>query len=112
MSTKQRELLQSQLNADQANKESFSDEKREHLIRKEQIENTPFWVVGNENTGYCLVFGKYKMTEYVPTRAEAYELLETQKWDILCKIVIGIINDKDMDWEEKNKIVKDIDNRI
>ena len=35
---------------------------KDYLIERNQIENTPFWLIGNEEIKYHLVLGKHRLT--------------------------------------------------
>lgn len=74
------------LENDHNNSNSNSDNNTE-LIERVQLLNTPFHVVGNKDTGYMLTLGRYKITDIVPTRVEAIELLATEQWNIITRVV-------------------------
>lgn len=79
--TKHRELLNTQLNADETlNKDSGE------LIHREKIENTPFYLVGTEEKGYFLTMGKYKLTENQPTKQQALNDLTNERWNIVMRM--------------------------
>lgn len=86
---KHKELLKSQMNAgENQNKENSSEDTQ--LIERENIKNTPFIVVGNEEKGYILTLGKFKLTENMPTKEEAIALLYTDKWHIILRMITTI----------------------
>lgn len=60
-------------------------------IQQEQIEGTPFKIIGNNEKGYFLAFGPYKITENQPTITDTKELLESRMWDIIANLVITIV---------------------
>lgn len=84
MSTKQRELLQSLTNAEGPIKESSP------LIKHEKISNTPFWIIGSEEHGWCIRYGKYSITEKYKTEEEALNRLIIEQWEIMSRMA-GII---------------------
>lgn len=90
MSTKQRELLASQLNANEPN--NFPSGQ---IVEREQIENTPFWIVGNKERGYFLAFGKFQMTEEVPNKLDVILNLEKDRWNVLVKMIVCVT---EMEW--------------
>lgn len=55
----QSDLLNTQLSVD----ENQSKQQSSELLHREKINNTPFEVIGNEEYGYFIAFGKYKLTE-------------------------------------------------
>lgn len=55
---KQRELLQSQTNA-----EDQDNSKSSEIIHREQFEDSPIWIVGTEEKGYFATLGKYRLIE-------------------------------------------------
>lgn len=55
---KHQELLNTQTNVEETNPN------KEHSIwDREQLPNTPFWVVGNNEQGYKITMGKYAIRE-------------------------------------------------
>ena len=56
--TEQGDLLRSQMSAGSQAKENSSE-----LVTKERIKNTPLDLVGNEEQGYFVALGKYKVSD-------------------------------------------------
>lgn len=56
------------------------------LIVREKIENSPFYVIGNEEKGYMIVLGKNIVTDPVPTIEECKQQLQTGMWNIILKV--------------------------
>lgn len=80
---KQAELLNTQSNAEEnPNKSNFSE-----LIHRENIVNTPFQVVGNEENGWIITIGRFKLTNNKPTKEEALQELELNPWDITVRLI-------------------------
>lgn len=79
--TKQRDLLNTQNNTEETHNLNSK------LIEREQMEDTPFWIIGNEETGYFGVMGKYQITEKFPTKEGVKNHIETKIWDIMMKVV-------------------------
>lgn len=77
-------ITQSKQERNQNKQKSGSEQK----IEREQIENTPIYVIGNEEQGYCLTISNYRITTTKETKEEAIKTLETNKWDIICNIII------------------------
>lgn len=94
---KNSEILKLQTGAEgEPNKENSN---LEELIERERIDNTPYTIVGNKERGYFLAFGKYKVLENKPTKAEIRNDLEKRKWFVMMDTVICL-----MDMVEHNKI--------
>lgn len=82
------ELLNSQLSA----KDQLSSDSTE-LFTREQIEKTPFWIIGDETNGYFLVMGKYRLTQGHKTPQEVKNHLQENMWDIILTMALVIYND-------------------
>lgn len=67
----------------------------------EPITNSPFVMVGKDGH-YFIGFGKYKITEDAPSKEEALEELEKNKWNVITNIAI-IIASEAMEKEVKNE---------
>lgn len=65
----------------------------EELIERKQMENTPFWICGNIETGYWLTLGKWRLTEPVKDMDTVEMEVKTNKWNIIVKLIICINND-------------------
>lgn len=63
----------------------------EELIEREQLEGTPFEVIGNHTQGYFISIGKFRITEIKKTRKELIEHLEKEKWTIICNMIATMI---------------------
>lgn len=85
---KQGEQLNTQNSAEETHKSNSYK-----LIDREAMENTPFVIVGNEDTGYFGTLGKYKITENFPTKEAVTNHVETYTWEIIMKIVAIIAQD-------------------
>lgn len=86
------------MNGNHQNKDSY-------LLLQEPIENTPFYITGNETTGYFLRMGHYRLTEYVPDSMITSEkptankeeivnffldYLEEEKWNIVITMIAAV----------------------
>lgn len=87
-STPSRDLLQSQTNVEEIHNKDSGENKP--LIDRRQIEGTPFWIIGSEEKGYCLVMGKWKITQEYDTIPEVELQLKSQQWQLILRM-IGII---------------------
>lgn len=97
----QRELLQSQISANEADKLPSS----EPLIYRESVEGTRFIIVGNEETGYFVTFGKYQVSQKVPTIQQAREQVANKDWDIIMAMMAVTV--EHLHYELKHKGGKD-----
>lgn len=85
---KNQELLRLQTGAEESNTPS------KPLYEREQIENSPFWIIGNEEEGYNITMGKYKITqEPLKTKLDAIIWLEKHKWDVVLTVALCAITD-------------------
>lgn len=63
--------------------------KENYLIKnREQIKNTPFWVLETEQ-GWFLVMGAHRLSKQYKTKKEAIEHIEKHKWELI--IQLGLI---------------------
>lgn len=67
----------------------------------EPIQNSPFVMVGRDGQ-YFVGFGKYRITENAPSKEEALEELENNKWNVIANIAI-IVTSEAMEKEVKNE---------
>lgn len=66
--------------------------KNSPLVEREQIGNGPLVVVGNEEQGYVVALGNFKLSKEKPTKTEAYEMLQgNEKWETICNLVTTIM---------------------
>lgn len=71
----------------QQNKENSSE-----LLHQEKIVGTPLTIVGNEDKGYFIALGRYRLTEPIETIDAAYGLLESQQWNIISNMIATMIS--------------------
>lgn len=62
----------------------------DQLIEREQIPNTPFWIIGNKTDGYYLVMGKYRLTEVKNTKEEVKTHLLENIWHVILSMIIAV----------------------
>lgn len=87
MSTKQREQLNIQGNVESPDNSNSSTE----ITFRENLPGTPYWVVGNKEKGYILTFMKWQLTDKMKTPLDIELYLEANKYDIILKTIICII---------------------
>lgn len=94
--TEQSELLNIQSGTDTKDKENYP------LIIRTQIKGTPFYIVGNDEIGYNITWGKYKFNDQpIPHKLETETWVEDHQWQIILHMIaIGIAADKDINKSE------------
>lgn len=58
----------------------------EQIIQRLPIPNTDFEIVGNEDYGYFVGWGKFRLTETKKSEIEAIDTLNIEQWRITVKI--------------------------
>lgn len=88
--TKHMDISNTPKSAETKDKENYP------LIEREQIENTPFWIVGNDEIGYKLTWGKFTFNdEPLKTKEECAEWFKVNQWTIILHMIaIGIAQSK------------------
>ncbi|AXH77139.1 MAG: hypothetical protein [Microviridae sp.] len=84
MSLKQQDILKSQRNAEEADRENSETGK---LMEREEIIGTPFLIVGNEEKGYFLALGPYRLTEPTEYKYDVEKVLTEELWNIVIKVI-------------------------
>lgn len=74
--------LRSQMSVDSQPKEDSSK-----LMERERIDHTPFDLVGNEEMGYFVVLGKYKVSQNYGDKNAAIDDARYPAWDILLNVI-------------------------
>lgn len=95
---KMADLLNTQSGAE---KNRNKEELNTPLIVRNRIDGTPFHIVGNEEVGYFLTMGRYRLTDHYDTITEAETALERDFWDIILHMIITVI---DIDKKDSVKI--------
>lgn len=88
--------IQNTADQDLLNKRSDSTE----LSQQIKIPGTPFKIVGNQENGFFLALGQYKISENKDTPEEVQDLLILDQWNIIvnvCSTIFAI--DKQIDKE-------------
>lgn len=99
METNQKDILNIQTNAEEnQNSKNYSNNE---IIHREQIENSPLFIIGNNIEGYFLTFGKYRITERKNTIVEIRKEIEEDKWNIIIRLISTMIEITDQ-IKEKN----------
>lgn len=85
-----------QMSADvNQNKETYSNGNNissvpEELIEREEIENTPFHMIGNKERGYFIGMGKYRISKEFKHPDELSEYLETNFYNVVFQMALTI----------------------
>lgn len=72
-------------------------EEVEETVDREKIDGTPFYVERtSEKEGYYLRMGRHRLTiERLETKEEAIEYINYNMYDLLLKMVIAVMQDRD-----------------
>lgn len=81
--TKQKDLLSTQLNAEETNNSEYS-------IKHDIVPNTPFAITTDEK-GSFLRMGMYRLTEY-KSIDEIHDYIKNNQWDLVVNIVSAILD--------------------
>lgn len=77
------------------------------LLTRTPIEWTPFEIVGNEELGYKLTWGRFNLTESMETEEEVRNWQLNNRWDITMKLthiyVVNYFALKEQSKKEKSK---------
>jgi len=77
--------LQSNTQED-TNNSHYSNE----LLKREKIKNTPFEIIGNEEIGYFIAMGKFRLTQPEETIEQTFEKLITHQYEIITNMIIAL----------------------
>lgn len=83
MSTKQQDILNTQLNAGEANNSNSLSKN----FNRHQIGNGPFWALGTEEDGYHIVIGTHRVTEEPIHKEETEDYLEKNLWRVIIQLI-------------------------
>lgn len=100
MSERQQDILKSQTSAEEANSNG-SEIGNTELLSQEPIVGTPFNIVGNDEIGYVLTMGMYKLSMPQQYRYDVEKLLQDRMWDIIATMA--------MIFAEKIYVTRDIE---
>lgn len=68
---------------------------REDYLNEVIEEAAPLRIVGSTSKGYCIIFGKYRMTEIRKTEQEARADIENEKWTIIINLIAAMTGKTD-----------------
>lgn len=101
MELTQKELLQLQNTTDvtSTNKPNSTE-----LVRKEHVEGTGFDIVGNEEQGYMIALGNYRLTEWRKTIEECRDMIEKRDWELILGMMGACIQAAETEKEIHSKM--------
>lgn len=67
----------------QMNVESQPRENSGNIVERIQIPGEPFIIVGTEQTGYMVTFGKYQITKRLPSIQACKQKVESKDYEML-----------------------------
>lgn len=70
---------------------STKDQNKVTYLNKEIEGAKPFKLVGNEEQGYCITFGKFRVSEIHKTAEHALAELKQEPWLITINLIAAII---------------------
>lgn len=68
----------------------MEEQEKTELVTRENIPNSPLWIVGYEDKYYGLL-GNYRLTEPMDTKEEVRELIEPMTWDNITRLIQIVI---------------------
>jgi hypothetical protein len=61
------------------------------VVYQEQIENTPFKIVGNKQRGYFLSMGLYRISDNLQSPKAVKEWLKNNQWHVTGNMVVCML---------------------
>jgi hypothetical protein len=85
----------------QSGDENIPDlDKGQELIEREKIYNSPFELIGNQEIGYWIALGAFRISEK-GTKSEKLREVENKDWDLIINVLCAIMAGKDMEEAQK-----------
>lgn len=75
------------VNGNDVNNSASDSNKNTELINRTQLPGTPFTIVGNDENGYMLTLGKFKLTEILPTQQDVIQKIVEEHWNIILNLI-------------------------
>lgn len=95
ITSNQGDILNTQNNVEETPKQNSP------LSEREPIDKTPFWLITNQ-TGSFITFGEYRVSQILPSKAEALDELRNNDWNIIMHMV-AVIVEKTL--QEKDRVM-------
>lgn len=86
---------------EQSNGQPSTEKETKEIYLNEIIQGGPLRVVGNTSQGYCIVFGKYRISAIRETEEEARGELLYNNWNIIINLIGAILGDIETGKDEK-----------
>lgn len=91
MNTPNADILMSQnLSGDTQNKPHSSDDITTTLTFRKPLEGTPFYVVGDDISGYAITWGHYRLGALRKTPEDAEDDIYNDMWNINVNLIIAV----------------------
>lgn len=95
----QQDLLNTQSATDTKDKESSP------LLTREPIKKTPFWIIGNDELGYKITWGKYSFNDEPLKKEEVKKWWDDNQWKIILHLIaIGYQVTRDAEKKDTNSL--------
>lgn len=96
-------------NVKQVDNSTSSDEKIINtLFDKEQIEGSPFWAIGNRESGYYLTMRNIRLSTKLESIKEVKQYLDENSYNCIITAILCILDIKAAEEIDRKKIVNDM----
>lgn len=68
-------------------------DKNTELIHKEEIPQTPFWIIGNQEKGYFLAMGNHKLCDTQKTIEQVKDYYDNHQWELTMQMAFIVFTD-------------------
>lgn len=68
--------------------------KNEELIKRTDVDGTPFTVITTPDGGSFVSLGKYRVSEPFATEKEAIKHVKSKDWNLLLAVIMLMVEDK------------------
>lgn len=91
MNTPNADLLHAQnLSGDTQNKPHSSDDITALLTYRNAVNGTPFYIVGDDKSGYAVTWGHYRLGQLRESPENAEEDIYNDMWHIITNLIIAV----------------------
>lgn len=63
-------------------------------VTLEKVDKTPFTIYGNEEKGYCVLMGKYRLSENIKNITLARKDAKRKDWERIMQVVWAVANEE------------------
>lgn len=60
------------------------------VINREQVENSPFWIITIEDKKHFIALGNTRCTEPTENKEELIQMIEEKDWNLLFQVIVVI----------------------